>query len=122
MKKRMGERDGTGANRTAITSLQVQAKLASWATPNCMDHLESGNLENRKTKGGCVNLKDQVPLTASGGTPNGSGAATGSGGQLNPRHSGWLMGLPIAWDECALRVEKKSSSRSPRKAKTESEG
>jgi hypothetical protein len=26
MKQRMGERDGTGANRTAITSLQVQAK------------------------------------------------------------------------------------------------
>jgi len=26
MKKRMGERDGTGANRTAITSLQVMAK------------------------------------------------------------------------------------------------
>jgi hypothetical protein len=34
MKLRMGERDGTGANRTAITSLQVMAKtLASWPTP-----------------------------------------------------------------------------------------
>jgi len=29
MKKRMGERDGSNANRTAITSLQVQAQLAS---------------------------------------------------------------------------------------------
>jgi hypothetical protein len=33
MKLRMGERDGTGANRTAITSLQVMAKIASWPTP-----------------------------------------------------------------------------------------
>lgn len=31
MKLRMGERDGTGANRTAITSLQVAAK--AWSTP-----------------------------------------------------------------------------------------
>jgi hypothetical protein len=33
MKRRMGERDGTHANRTAITSLQVTAQLAAWPTP-----------------------------------------------------------------------------------------
>ena len=33
MKTRMGERDGTGANRTAITSLQVMAQLSGWKTP-----------------------------------------------------------------------------------------
>ena len=32
MKKRMGVRDGTGANRTAITSLQVMSQLAGWPT------------------------------------------------------------------------------------------
>ncbi len=32
MKQRMGERDGTGANRTAITSLQVMAKLVGGET------------------------------------------------------------------------------------------
>jgi hypothetical protein len=37
MKKRMGERDGTGANRTAITSLQVAAKLSGWPTPQAHD-------------------------------------------------------------------------------------
>ena len=44
------------------------------------------------------------PLTVSGATPNGSGAATGSIGQLNPGHSRWLMGLPRVWDDCAAMV------------------
>ena len=33
MKQRMGERDGSGANRTAITSLQVMAQVAGWPSP-----------------------------------------------------------------------------------------
>jgi len=38
MKKRMGERDGTHSNRTAITDLQVMAKAALWPTPKNSDH------------------------------------------------------------------------------------
>jgi hypothetical protein len=37
MKQRMGERDGTGANRTSITSLSVMAKIASWVSPTAKD-------------------------------------------------------------------------------------
>jgi hypothetical protein len=33
MKRRMGERDGTGAERTAITSLQVMVQTVGWPSP-----------------------------------------------------------------------------------------
>lgn len=64
MKKRMGERDGTRANRTAITSLAVMVKTVG---------------------------RD---LNHSGPIANGSPAETTNTGRLNVEFVRWLMGSP----------------------------
>lgn len=47
-KIRMGERDGTGAKRVAITSLQVMAQtvIVGWPTPKATEHQESAKRGN----------------------------------------------------------------------------
>ena len=60
------------------SSLAQQIKFASWTTQD-----------------------GPARRTASGVMLTGSSAAMPSGGQLRPGHSRWLMGYPLAWDQCA---------------------
>ena len=70
-------------------NLSVAARLAGWPTPA---------VDPFRTRGG--ERKDEAGparLLVSGPTPTGSSAETTGGGQLNPAHSRWLMGLPSVW-------------------------
>ena len=69
MKKRMGERDGTGANRTAITDLQVMAKttLAPWQTPTGQD--ASGGPRTPDKKRGAAPGNQAIAKLTSWATP-----------------------------------------------------
>ena len=113
-------------------SSRKTVELAAWNTPAASDG-NGGNRPHSDTtmtgkhpSGRKVNmgLASQVHigfqgvgparLTATGDLLTGSNAAMESGGQLNPAHSRWLMGLPPEWDACAPTATR-SSRKSPRK-------
>lgn len=59
-----------------------------------------------------LNTPGPARLTVTGEMLTGSDARMEAGGQLNPAHSRWLMGLPAVWDACAPTATR-SSRRSP---------
>lgn len=132
-----GGQTSRGGDRKDEKLMSGIARLAAWprpmaGSPATETYNEAGNTDH---KGGYHEGRKRTPemdkagrrldvqaqLAASGPTPNGSTARTENIGQLNPRHSAWLMGLPLTWDVCALQIVK-SSSRSSKKARTESAG
>lgn len=102
--------------RSRLDQLPRQAALAGWKTPAATDDKRGGSITSAMTGGSLsqqAKFAGPCRLTVSGELLTGCSAGMEGGGQLNPEHPRWLMGLPPEWDACAATATP-LSRRKPR--------
>jgi hypothetical protein len=118
--------DGShGGPNQAGGALSADAAIAGWKTPCTPNGGRSMSTERMDATGRTLNGKKHTAslehevkfadgparLLADGTLLTGSSAEMESGGQLNPRFSGWLMGYPPEWCEAAISCQLATPSR-----------
>jgi hypothetical protein len=100
-----------GNNGFGMNLSQAAVTLAGWPTTT---QDSAGSRAYGYGDQRFMTLTDAARAADTGPTLIGSPVETTSGGQLNPAHSRWLMGLPPAWDDCAVTAMPSSRKRQSR--------